>query len=163
VVLPHVSAGHNLARCLLRNDHDAEDAVQTAAVRAFQAIDGFRGSDGKAWFLAIVRRSCLNLLRQGRPATIWDDGAEDQLPDLRTPDPQQFLMKAFDAELVNQAIGALPPDLREMIVLREVEGMAYREIAAVIDHPIGTVMSRLSHARRRLQELLLEGGIEGLP
>jgi len=130
--------------------------VQTAAIRAFQGIDGFRGSDGKAWFLSIVRRSSLNVMRQKHPQTNWEGGAEDEIPDPNTPNPEQFLMKSFDADLVTRALDSLPPGLKEMIVLREVEGMAYKEIAAVIDHPIGTVMSRLSKARRQLQAQLME-------
>jgi RNA polymerase sigma-70 factor (ECF subfamily) len=158
-----VDAGYNLARWLLRNDQDAEDAVQTAAVRAFQGIDAFRGADGKSWFLAIVRRSCLNIIRQKNPSTSWDDAIEDELPDSNTPTPEQFLMKAFDKDVLHQALNALPPALKEMIVLRELEGMAYKDIAAVIDHPIGTVMSRLSKARRQLQALIVDRSAEGMP
>jgi len=137
--------------------------VQTAAIRAFQGIDGFRGSDAKAWFLSIVRRSCLNVIRQRHPATLWEDGAEDELPDLKSQDPEQFLMKSFEGDLINRALDALPAGLKEMIILREVEEMSYKEIAAVIDHPIGTVMSRLSKARRQLQKLLIEGCGERMP
>jgi RNA polymerase sigma-70 factor (ECF subfamily) len=156
IVLPHVDAGYNLARHLLRNDQDAEDAVQTAALRAFQSIDSYRGGEAKAWFLAIVRRSSLNVMRQTHPTTHWDDGYEDELPDLRNPDPEQFLMKRYDAYRINRALNLLPPGLKEMIVLRELEGMAYKDIASVIDRPIGTVMSRLAKARQQLQKLLME-------
>jgi RNA polymerase sigma-70 factor (ECF subfamily) len=156
IVVPHVDAGYNLARHLLRNDQDAEDAVQTAALRAFQSIESYRGGDSKAWFLAIVRRSSLNVMRQKHPMIHWDDGAEEELPDLKNPDPEQFLMRTYEADRVNRALALLPPGLREMIVLREVEGMAYKEIASVIDHPIGTVMSRLAKARQQLQKLLME-------
>ena len=156
MVLPHIDAGYNLARWLLKHDQDAEDAVQTAAVRAFQAIDGFRGTDGKAWFLSIFRRSSLNIMRQKHPATAWDDAIEDDIHDPEAPNPEQFLLKSFEAATIRKAIEALPPNLKEMIVLRELEGMAYKDIAAVIDHPIGTVMSRLSKARRQMQAILTE-------
>jgi RNA polymerase sigma-70 factor (ECF subfamily) len=154
-VLPHVDAGYNLARYLLRNDQDAEDAVQTAALRAFQSIESFRGGDSRAWFLAIVRRSSLNIMRQKNPLTHWEDGADEEVPDLKNPNPEDLVMQRFDGERINAALGALPPGLREMIVLREIEGLSYKEIASVIDHPIGTVMSRLSKARQQLQKLLL--------
>ena len=149
-----MDAGFNLARWLLRNDQDAEDAVQTAAVRAFQGIEHFHGVDGKSWFLAIVRRSCLNIIRQRHPASAWDGGIEDELPDLSRPDPEQVLMNDFDAAAIDRAMDSLKPALREIIVLREVEGLAYKEIATVIDCPIGSVMSRLSKGRRELQIML---------
>jgi len=155
-VLPHVDAGYNLARWLLHSDQDAEDAVQTAAIRAFQGIDGFRGTDGKAWFLSIVRRSSLNLMRQKNPTTAWEEGLEDRIPDHQSPDPEQLLLSAFDAQLLNRALDSLPPALKEIVVLRELEDMSYKEIAIIIDHPIGTVMSRLSKARRRLQILVAD-------
>lgn len=100
-------------------------------------------------------------MRQKHPSMHWEDGAEDELPDLKNLNPEQFLLKRFDSERINAALGALPPGLREMIVLREIEGMSYKEIASVIDHPIGTVMSRLSKARLQLQRLLIESTEEG--
>jgi RNA polymerase sigma-70 factor (ECF subfamily) len=162
-VLPNLNAGYNLARWLLRNDQDAEDAVQTAAIRAFQGIESYRGSDGKAWFLTIVRRSCHNLLRSKRPVTAWEDGMEDDIPDLKNPDPEQFVLREFEKEEVIRAMACLPNHLREIMVLRELEGMSYKEIAEVIEHPIGTVMSRLSKARLKLQSILLESDGGGMP
>ena len=161
-MLPHINAGYNLARWLLRNDQDAEDAVQTAAIRAFQSIDGFRGSDGKAWFLTIVRNCSHNLMRQKHPTAVWEDAMENEVPDLKNPDPEQFVIQAFEAEAVMRALASLPPNLKEIIVLRELEGMSYKEIASVIDHPIGTVMSRLSKARLKLQTILLAAEAGGL-
>ena len=155
-VLPNLNAGYNLARWLLRNDQDAEDAVQTAAVRAYQGIESYRGSDGKAWFLTIVRRSCHNLIRSKLPATAWEDGMEDDIPDVKNPNPEQFVLREFEREQVMRAMSSLPNQLKEIVVLRELEGMSYKEIAEVIEHPIGTVMSRLSKARLKLQSILLD-------
>ena len=156
LVLPHVAAGYNLARWLLRNEQDAEDAVQTACLRAFQSLDGFRGSDGRPWFLTIVRRSCLNIMRQRTPTSSWEDAAEEAVADERTPDPEQFVLRSYEAETVRSAMHRLHPTYREILFLRELQGLSYKEISEVIDHPIGTVMSRLSKARKRLQLALMD-------
>ena len=136
--------------------------MQTAAVRAFQGIESYRGSDGKAWFLTIVRRSCHNLLRSKHPVTAWEDGMEDDIPDLKNPDPEQFVLREFEKEQVMRAMASLPNHLKEIMVLRELEGMSYKEIAEVIEHPMGTVMSRLSKARLKLQTILLDGDSGGI-
>ncbi len=158
LMLPHLDAAYNLARWLLRIDHDAEDAVQEACLRAFRAFDRFRGGDGRAWLLTIVRNVCYTHLRQVRrePAQeAFDDGAHGV-----TDNPAET--KALEwrdakGEQLRQALERLPAEFREVIVLHELEGLAYREIAVVAGIPLGTVMSRLARARRKLQAELHHG------
>ena len=153
VVLPHLDSAYTLARYLTRNDADAQDAVQDAALRALKYFDGFHGTDGasaRAWFLAIVRNTVYTRQqRHGADAAIEfneelhsDGGARD--------DPET----ALDLQ---RAIDALPLEFREVIVLREVEGLSYKEISDVAGIPVGTVMSRLARARKRLQSALSVG------
>ncbi len=156
VVLPHLSAGFTLARYLTGNAQDAEDAVQDAIVRAMRYFHTLRGDDARPWFLTIVRRVCLtsysvdyrareNSLSVDEPALQLIDGEE-------TPDTA--LQRSLVRDRVREAVDRLPPLLREAIVLRELQGCAYGEIAMITDVPIGTVMSRLSRARERLAALL---------
>ena len=155
-MLPHLDAAYNLARWLLRHEHDAEDAVQDALLRAHQAFDRFRGGDGRAWLLTIVRNGCYSRLRERRreaPAEPFDDDAHGL-----THDPAEanaVAWREIKGAQLRQALELLPAEFREVIVLHELEGLAYREIAAVTDIPIGTVMSRLARARRKLQTELL--------
>jgi RNA polymerase sigma-70 factor (ECF subfamily) len=156
VVLIHLDAAYNFARWLTRNDHDAEDVVQDACIRAARAFDAFHGGDARAWLLTIVRNVAMTFLRTRKSTEVLDDDLrEPQCPDL---DPQAILLRAADAERVREAIELLPIDLRTVIVLREMEGLSYKEIAAVSGVPIGTVMSRLSRGRERLAERLAEPG-----
>jgi RNA polymerase sigma-70 factor (ECF subfamily) len=154
-VLPHVRSAYNLARWLTRSDADAEDVVQEAALRAWRFFGGFRGENPRAWFLTIIRRTAMTWLSRGRPerdADPFDEeihGAEDAVPD-----PERVAIGAADARRVRRALEGLPPRLREVVVLREQEGLSYREIAAVAEIPIGTVMSRLARARERLMREL---------
>ncbi len=154
-VLSHLDASYNLARWILGDAHDAEDAVQDAAIRAFDAFPTFRGSDAKPWFLAIVRNGCMNRIRQRKDHRNLDWAAESSIDERSSP--EQLVIKAWEAEAVQTAVAALPVDQREIVVLREFEDLSYKEIASVTGLPIGTVMSRLARARSRLQVLLTEG------
>ena len=153
--MPHVRAGYNLARWLTRDPHDAEDVVQEAMLRALRAIDSFHGGDARCWLLTIVRNTCYSWLKQNRqrqPAVLTDDEMRDMEGGGGSPDAA--LLRAADAEMVREAIDSLPLEYREVLVMREIEGLSYKEIAAMADIPPGTVMSRLSRARQRLEEVL---------
>jgi RNA polymerase sigma-70 factor (ECF subfamily) len=158
IAVPHMDAAFNLARWLTRNEHDAEDVVQEAYLRAFKFIDGYRGGDARAWILTIVRHSCFTWLARNRPfelIAIADEADEERFaatPDTGTPDPETELLQRLDASTLNELIEALPPLFREIVVLREIEELSYKEIAEILEVPIGTVMSRLARARQRLQE-----------
>ncbi|HKU73451.1 MAG TPA: sigma-70 family RNA polymerase sigma factor [Pyrinomonadaceae bacterium] len=156
-VMPHMDAAYNLARWLTRNDADAQDMVQEAYLRALRFFGGFRGTDAKAWLLTIVRNTCYTWLRRNRSPELSCDFDEVVLArESEGPDPEtEQLMKA-QAQLVNDAIEKLPIEFREVVVLRELEELSYKEIAIVLGVPIGTVMSRLARARKRLL-LLLQG------
>jgi RNA polymerase sigma-70 factor (ECF subfamily) len=165
LMLPHMDAAYNLARWLLRDPHDAEDALQDACLRAYRSIDRFRGSDGKAWLLTIVRNVCYSRMRQGRrePQTdVFDDEAHGSEHGPAAANALEW--REVKGELLRQALERLPDEYREAIVLHEIEGLAYREIAEVAEVPIGTVMSRLARARRKLQaELITLGGKKAQP
>jgi len=164
LMLPHLDAAYNLARWLLRDPHDAEDAVQDACLRAHRAFDRFRGSDGRAWLLTIVRNTCYSALRKKRrePGEVaFDDDLHGS-----TEDPAEANALAWQeikGDLLRQALERIPVEFREVIVLHEIEGLAYREIAVVADIPIGTVMSRLARARQKLQTELLTLTGKGSP
>jgi RNA polymerase sigma-70 factor (ECF subfamily) len=152
LVLPHLDAAYNLARWITRNDHDAQDVVQEAVLRAFRFFEGLRG-EAKPWLLAIVRNSCMTWLQVNRPADLA--GFDDRVVETPAPEdegPETQAMRAIDRRMLNEAIAALPAQFREVLVLRELEDMSYKEIARVADVPIGTVMSRLARARRLLGE-----------
>jgi RNA polymerase sigma-70 factor (ECF subfamily) len=150
-LLPHLDAAHNLAHWLVGTPQDAEDAVQEACVRALTFFDGFHGEDGRAWLLAIVRNTCYDWLRKRSRLVPLDE--IDAPPD-GGPGPEAQQLREADRILVRRSIESLPAEYREVIVLREMEGMSYKEIARVIDTPIGTVMSRLARGRKRLEQLL---------
>jgi RNA polymerase sigma factor (sigma-70 family) len=157
VVMPHIDAAYRLARWLTGNRTDAEDVVQDALLRAFRAIRGFAGGSARAWVLSIVRNTAYSWLRKNRPGviiTVEDlEAVETAQPNLGQPDaatPEAALIAKTDAERLRAAIAALPTPLRETLVLRDIEGLGYREIAEVSEVPIGTVMSRLARARGRL-------------
>jgi RNA polymerase sigma-70 factor (ECF subfamily) len=161
-MLPHLDAAYNLARWLAGGAQDADDVVQEACLRALAFFDGFHGEDGRAWLLAIVRNTCYDFLRKNRrnaqlAAPVDDlDWAADT-----APDPEEEQLRSADREMVRQGLEALPADYREVLVLRELEGMSYKQIARVIDAPIGTVMSRLARARKRLMAALASAGRKG--
>jgi RNA polymerase sigma-70 factor, ECF subfamily len=162
-VLPHLDAAYNLARWLTRSDADAEDLVQTACLRALRFFDGFQGGNPRAWLLTIVRRSFYTWLeehKRGGEITVPFDEGIHQTTAGETADPEVELLRQADGRLLRQGFEALPLPFREVIVLRELEGLSYKEIAAVAGIPVGTVMSRLARARRQLQDFLLAHGIE---
>lgn len=151
-VLPHLDAAYNLARFIMRNDQDAEDVVQEAALRAFRFFDNFRGENARAWFLSIVRNTSFTVLKRNRPEearVVFDEELHGgQAPLIEAG---AALDRAQDRQTVRTAIEQLPPEFREAITLRELEGASYKEIADIAGVPIGTVMSRLARARRQLQ------------
>ena len=150
-VLPHLDAAYNLARWLTRNDDDAQDVVQDAYLRALRFFDGFRGSDARAWLLKIVRNTCYTWLKRQRSREISTDIANTMYSrESDEPDPETVQMMKAQTQLVSEAIERLPIEFREVMVLRELEELSYKEIAAVTGVPIGTVMSRLARARKRL-------------
>jgi RNA polymerase sigma-70 factor (ECF subfamily) len=151
-VLAHMDPAYNLARWLTRNGHDAEDLVQESVLRAFQAFQGFRGTDGRAWLLAIVRNVCYTWLRRNRQqelTTEFDEEVHTLEGDVLNP--EKLVLREGDNARVQQALEELPAEFREVLVLREIEGLSYKEISTVVDIPVGTVMSRLARARGRLQ------------
>ena len=160
VVSPHLDAAYNLARWLTGNDHDADDVAQEAMLRAFTYFDGFRGGDARSWVLKIVRNTCFTWLQANRPGEIAT--ASEDLEEVTAPlvysefadDPETLALRRTAALLLNNAVAAIPAAFREVVVLREIEGLSYKEIASVVDAPIGTVMSRLARARAELRRIL---------
>jgi RNA polymerase sigma-70 factor, ECF subfamily len=154
-MVPHLPAAYNLARWLARNDHDAEDLVQEAYLRALRSFDGFRGGDGRAWLLTIVRNTCYTWLRQHRMEDLTELFDEEiHTLERDSSNPETLLLGAADARMLRQALEELPVEFREVLVLRELEGMSYREIADLMSVPVGTVMSRLARGRERLERQL---------
>jgi RNA polymerase sigma factor (sigma-70 family) len=152
-VMPHLDAAYNLARWLTRNEHDAEDAVQEAYLRGFRSFGGFRGTDGRGWLLTIVRNTCYTWLRRNRAeqlSTPFDE--EIHCEEAASPNPEELLLRNADRQRLQDALEELPVEFREALVLREIEGLSYKEIANVSGVPVGTVMSRLARARDRLKE-----------
>jgi RNA polymerase sigma-70 factor, ECF subfamily len=159
IVLPHLDAAYTLARYLTRHEHDAQDVVQDAYLRALKYFDGFRGAeaqDGRAWLLTIVRNTAFNWRRRYRQEASTAE-FDEQLHSGSVEDvhPDAALSDASARESLHQAIDRLPAEFREVIVLREIQGLSYKEIAEVTGVPGGTVMSRLSRARSRLQRALV--------
>jgi RNA polymerase sigma-70 factor (ECF subfamily) len=154
-VLPYLDVAHNLARYLLRDAHEAEDAVQDSFLRAIRHFDDFRGADGRAWLLSIVRNTCLTRLsRRGSSSENVEFDEEIHTAEGKTPAPDMELDRKAATQSVREGLDRLPVEFREVIVLRELEGMSYKEIAEVSGVPIGTVMSRLARGRRQLQLIL---------
>jgi RNA polymerase sigma-70 factor (ECF subfamily) len=140
----------------LRNDHDAEDVMQEAIVRAFRFFDGFSGTNPRAWLLTVVRNSAYSFLQQNRPRELGTEFDEElhtePASNGRTSEtPEVLLLRSAQQRFLNEAVEALPVEFREVFLLREMEGLSYKEIADLARIPIGTVMSRLSRARRQLQ------------
>jgi RNA polymerase sigma-70 factor (ECF subfamily) len=156
VVLPHLHAGHRLARWLMRDEHDAEDAVQEALLRALRSFRTFTGGNGRAWFLRIVRNTCYGWRGQGFRAPTDSFDEEQHSGTLTVADPETLLLQTDDARLIELAMSGLPDRVRRMLVLRELEGLSYREMADVLGIPIGTVMSGLSRARQSFRSALSE-------
>jgi len=155
--MPHLDAAYNLARWLTRNEHDAQDVVQDSFLRAFRFFDGFHGSNSRSWLLSIVRNASYSWLQKNRKhelTTVFDE--ELHGPEAIASDPPTLVLGDVDKEIVRQAIEELPAEFREVTILRELEGMSYKEVAEITDVPIGTVMSRLARARKQLQKRLTE-------
>lgn len=154
-MLPHLDAAYNLARWMMRNEQDAQDIAQEAYLRAFRFFPGFRGGDARAWLLKIVRNTCYTWLHVNRPlqdATEFDENSLS--PDSRAPNPEDIVLQNDSGNLVRRALEMLAPNSREVLILRELEGMSYKEIAEITGVPMGSVMSSLSRARDRLRQAL---------
>ena len=158
IVLPHLDAAYTLARYLTRHEHDAQDVVQDAYLRALKYFEGFRGTeggDGRAWLLAIVRNTAFTWRRRYRQeATAAEFDEQLHSEAVADVNPEATLLGTSARESLHQALDRLPPEFREVIVLRELQGLSYKEIGEVTGVPVGTVMSRLSRARSRLQRAL---------
>lgn len=166
-VMPHLDAAYNLARWLARDEHDAQDVAQEACLRAFKFFDGFHGGDGRAWLLAIVRNTYYTWLEKKRIQRL-DVAFDDEACECGSADAvhgggnaiENLLQQEDNRRLVNRALGRLPAEFREIVVLRELEDLSYREIAQIVEIPLGTVMSRLSRARKMLLRALREASQE---
>ncbi len=153
--MPHLDAAYNLARWLTRNEHDAQDVVQEAFLRAFKYFGGFHGGNSRSWLLSIVRNTTYTWLQKNRKpelAAVFDEGMHDR--EDPSSNPEVLLLNHSDHQEIRRAVEQLPVEFREVMVLRELEGMSYKEIAELADVPIGTVMSRLARARKALQQSL---------
>ncbi len=154
-IMPHLDAAYNLARWLTRNEHDAEDMAQEALLRAFKFFGDFRGANGRAWLLTIVRNTCYTWLQQNRARETTSPFDEEiHTSESSILDPAVLALKSGDSEALKNALAELPVEFREVVVLRELEGLSYKEIADIANVPLGTVMSRLARARERLKQLL---------
>ena len=155
-MLPHMSAAYNFARWLLRDQSGAEDVVQESYLRALKYFSGYHGGDSRAWLLTIVRNTSYNWLQQNRARELINpiDDATEALAATNDANPEKVLLQRIDQDLLREALSELPIEFREVLILREMEGLSYKEIAALADLPIGTVMSRLARARARLQQRL---------
>jgi RNA polymerase sigma-70 factor, ECF subfamily len=155
-VLPHLDAAYNLARWLTRNDEDAQDVTQESFLRAFRFFDGYQGGNMRAWLLTIVRNTCYTWLSRNRApdfAVEFDEELHSEEVS-GSADPEIQVLANADKETVRRALSELPEIFREVLVLREMEGMSYKEIADVASVSLGTVMSRLARGRTRLRESL---------
>jgi len=153
-ISPHLDAAYNLARWLTGDGHDAEDVAQEACLRAYRYFDGFHGQGGRAWLLKIVRNTCYTWLEKNRawkPESFDEEKHGTASPALG---PDALLQRSEDEQLLRHALDELPAEYREVMVLREMEGLSYKEIAGIADLPLGTVMSRLARAREGLQRCL---------
>jgi RNA polymerase sigma-70 factor (ECF subfamily) len=153
LVLPHLDAAFNLARWVLRGRADAEDVAQEAMLRAFRFFRGFQGGDARAWLLRIVRNTCYTWLEKNRPLELSTEFDEELFPQPGVT-PESLAIAGDNRERLTRALEGLPPRFREVLVLRELEGCTYKEIATITSMPIGTVMSALARARHRLQRAL---------
>jgi len=170
--LPHLDAAFNLARWLVGNDSDAQDVVQEAFLRALKYFDSFHGTDARGWLLTVVRNTSYTWLRENRiedlTVSMDEDGfdsmqsAHEALSEangfgISAPNPETQFIQQADDDLLRLAIAQLPVEFREAMVLRELEDLSYKQIAAITGVPVGTVMSRLARARKRLQLMFAPG------
>ncbi|PRC90809.1 sigma-70 family RNA polymerase sigma factor [Solimicrobium silvestre] len=171
IVLPHLDAAYNLARWLTRNDHDAEDLVQMAFVRAFKFYSGFHGGNARAWLLTIVRHTFYTSLRDQQPEnedvnfdealhSAHENSGHGSPYDIGC-NPENSVENSDTSRVVNQALEKLPQTFREIVILKEIENLSYKEIAEVAGIPIGTVMSRLARGRKLLLNYLQQVGVGG--
>ncbi len=162
LVLPHLGAAYNVARWILSNDQDAEDVVQEAYLRAYKYFEGYQGGNSRSWLLTIVRNTCYTWLRQNRAQELSVDLNEDVVTNESDGlNPEALFLSNNNQQSVRLALEKLPVEYRELIILRELEGMSYKEIAQIAGIPMGTVMSRLARGRQRLKECLLSDQQEG--
>jgi RNA polymerase sigma-70 factor, ECF subfamily len=156
VVLPHMDAAYNLARWLVRNTQDAEDMVQEAYLRAFKFFGSYQGGDARAWVLKIVRNTCYSFFEKNRPTELAEEFDETvHTAGAERPGAEAALLQSADSQMLRAALDELPVRFREALILREMEGLSYKEIAEVTGVPIGTVMSGLARGRAQLRERLL--------
>jgi len=169
-ILPHLDAAYNLARWLIRNDHDAEDIVQEACYRALKYFSAYRGENSRAWLLTIVRNTSYDWLKQNHPKEMVTVSDKDQDSETVDPverfakemsNPETLMLQRIDQEILKKALDELPAEFREVMILREIEEMPYKEIAGVCNIPLGTVMSRLARGRKQLQRCLVEWERQG--
>jgi RNA polymerase sigma-70 factor (ECF subfamily) len=155
-VLPHLDAAYNLARWLVRDEHDAQDVAQEACMRACRHFGSYRGGNARAWLLKIVRNACHDRIAQNSAANARTERLEETPAALMSEieEPPLQLQRRDDVAAVRNAIQQLPTEYREIVLLREMEDLSYKEIADIADVPIGTVMSRLARARQRLAKIL---------
>jgi RNA polymerase sigma factor (sigma-70 family) len=159
IVLPHLDAAYNLARWLVRNPQDAEDVVQEASLRAVRFFGGYQGGDGRSWLLRIVRNAAYTFLEKRRPTELAEEFNEAiHLVERRAVDAETAAIKAADKGRLEVALEKLPVRFREALILRELEGLSYKEIAEVMEIPIGSVMSGLARGRAQLRALLEGAG-----
>jgi RNA polymerase sigma factor (sigma-70 family) len=148
--LRHLDAAYNLARWLTRDASDAEDVVQESYLRAYKFFDRFRGGDSRSWILKIVRNTCYTWLEKNRPSEIAGELDEEQ-HEAESGNPETLLVENADREMLKRLLEEIPAEFREVIVMRDIQGLSYKEISAVTDLPLGTVMSRLARGRKRLK------------
>ena len=154
-ILPHLDAAYNLARWLTGNDTDAEDVVQEAYLRAFKFFEGFHGDNSRAWLLKVVRNACYTWRHHNRVHDLAIE-FDEQVHSGESETPELLVLQTVNTQVLKHALAALPSEFREAVILRDLEGLSYREIASIAEVPIGTVMSRLARARKRLQQCLAE-------
>jgi RNA polymerase sigma factor (sigma-70 family) len=161
IILPHLNSAFNLARWMTRNDQDAQDVVQESYMRAFRFFDSYRGGDGKSWLLEVVRNTCFTFQRREMSKSmvvVFDEAAHT--PSVNQPNAEEALVEAGNRQILQRCIESLPERFREVLVMRELEEMSYQQIAEAAGVPSGTVMSRLSRARKRLEECAKGGDKE---
>lgn len=159
-VLPHLDAAFNLARWLVRNPQDAEDIVQESYLRAYKFWSSFQGGDSRAWLLKIVRNTSYTFLEKNRPAAHSEEFDEKIHSDASSaapaaPDAETSMIRPIESRMLREALEELPVNFREILVLRELEELSYKQISGMLEVPIGTVMSSLARGRERLREILL--------
>jgi len=157
IVLPHLDAAYNLARWLVHNTHDAEDVVQEACLRAVKFFEGYQGGDARSWLLRIVRNTSYSFLEKRRPADAVQEFDESiRIPSAEKPDAEALLLRSAENQALQVALEELPIAFREALILRELEDLSYKEIAEVMEIPIGTVMSSLARGRAQLRKILTQ-------